>query len=247
MTLHITTTRPASTSTLTRARLLVSAGSTAGPLLIAVWAAQAATRDGYDVTRHPMSLLALGEGGWMQVANFVVTGALLIALGRGLRLLDGDARDRFWLARLVQMAGLGLISSGLFPVDAGAGFPAGAPEGRPDYTWHGILHEVGFATVMLSWTAAVFVLHQRSRREGDRFLHWATVGNFVTVLGLSALPHADSFPIRAVLAGGLQLAFLAVIAHRDLRRAGTATTNRQTGRESAERHPQKRQHCLPAR
>ena len=35
------------------------------------WLAQGLVRDGYDFTRHPMSLLALGEGGWVQIANFV--------------------------------------------------------------------------------------------------------------------------------------------------------------------------------
>ena len=51
----------------------------AGPVFIAVWAGQAFTRSGFDPTRHPASLLALGDQGWVQVTNFVITGALFVA------------------------------------------------------------------------------------------------------------------------------------------------------------------------
>ena len=49
------------------------------------WLAQGLVRDGYDFTRHPMSLLALGEGGWVQIASFCATGGLMLACAAGLR------------------------------------------------------------------------------------------------------------------------------------------------------------------
>jgi hypothetical protein len=66
-------------------RRLLICGLLAGPLFIAVALVQAVSRDGYDLGRHPISLLSLGEAGWMQVANFVVTGGLCLACAVGLR------------------------------------------------------------------------------------------------------------------------------------------------------------------
>jgi Protein of unknown function (DUF998) len=42
----------------------------AGPLFVGVAVGQVLLRDGFDLTRHPLSLLSLGELGWIQVTNF---------------------------------------------------------------------------------------------------------------------------------------------------------------------------------
>ena len=41
---------------------------------------QARSRDGYHPTRRDWSLLATGPDGWSQLANFVLTGLLVIAV-----------------------------------------------------------------------------------------------------------------------------------------------------------------------
>jgi hypothetical protein len=64
---------------------LLGWGVVAGPLYLAVGVAQALTRDGFDITRHPMSLLSNGALGWIQIANFVVSGLALLAFAVGLR------------------------------------------------------------------------------------------------------------------------------------------------------------------
>ena len=62
----------------------------ATPLFVILWAIQAATRDGFRPLFHPMSLLSLGDGGWVQIGNFVATGILFIAGGVALtRTLPG--------------------------------------------------------------------------------------------------------------------------------------------------------------
>src|ERR687894_2375879 len=68
-----------------RDRRLLSAGLAAGPVLGLSWLAQGLVRDGYDFTRHPMSLLALGEGGWVQIASFCLTGGLMLTCAAGVR------------------------------------------------------------------------------------------------------------------------------------------------------------------
>ncbi len=83
----MTTTSASAVTTTTRVstRTLLAAGLVAGPLYTAVWLGQAATREGFDITRHPASLLANGGPGWIQTANFVIAGILSIAAAVGVR------------------------------------------------------------------------------------------------------------------------------------------------------------------
>jgi Protein of unknown function (DUF998) len=77
MTQDLTTPRAGAAGTsVTRALL---AGGGAGPLFILVGLLQAFTRDGFDLRRHPLSLLSNGDLGWIQIANFIVTGRRLPA------------------------------------------------------------------------------------------------------------------------------------------------------------------------
>ena len=64
---------------------LLACGVLAGPLFLAVLMIQAFTREGFDLSRHPLSLLSLGDLGSIQIANFVVTGALFVACAIGMR------------------------------------------------------------------------------------------------------------------------------------------------------------------
>ena len=55
-------------------------GGVVGPVLfIAVFLIEGLTRPGYSAWRHYVSQLATGTGGWVQVVNFLVCGALVIA------------------------------------------------------------------------------------------------------------------------------------------------------------------------
>ena len=75
-------------------RLLLIGGIVAAPLFIVLWAVQAFTREGFRPTFHPLSLLSLGDGGWVQVANFVTCGALFIVGAAGLRRRLHSGRGR---------------------------------------------------------------------------------------------------------------------------------------------------------
>lgn len=200
------------------ARGLVNAGSMAAPILLLVWLAQAIWRPGYDLSRHPMSLLALGDGGWVQTANFVVTGLLVLALARGFRLLYQQGIGRGAIPVLVAIIGVGLIASGMFPTDAGAGFPLGAPAGMPELTTIGILHEIAHAAVMASYTVVSVMLFLRFSRERDWAMLTCTTCVFIAVVAVAVVPHVESFPIRMVIAGAIPLVYLAVVAQRELRK-----------------------------
>jgi Protein of unknown function (DUF998) len=57
----------------------------AGPLYAVVSLAQALTRPGFSLARDEWSLLALGHMGWIQMANLILTGAMTVAGGIGIR------------------------------------------------------------------------------------------------------------------------------------------------------------------
>ena len=108
--------------------------------------AQAFTRDGFDLGRHPISLLSLGDLGWVQIANFIVTGVLYVACAVGLRRTLRAGRGATWGPRLVGALGVGLIVGRCLRHRCGSRLSTpGAPAGAPlEITWHGVLHEVGF-------------------------------------------------------------------------------------------------------
>lgn len=193
---------------------LLSAGLAAGPVFGLTWLVQGLVRDGYDFTRHPLSLLALGEGGWVQIVSFVATGGLMLACAAGLRRALVDGPGARWAPRLVAAIGVGLVAAGVFTTDPGAGFPAGAPEGAPQMSAHGIVHEVSHLVVVAAWIALCFVLRTRFARVGDRGWARACVAAVPIAIVLVAFPHLDSFPIRIAVASVLQLGFVGLAARR---------------------------------
>jgi hypothetical membrane protein len=130
---------------------------------------QALTRPGFDLARHDASLLSNGDLGWIQVANFVLTGLMVIACAVGMRRALSRGRGALAGPLLIAIYGVGLVGAGLFAADPMSGFPAGAPAGRPDaITTHGLLH-LAFAGVgFLCFIAACFVLARRFSAERRR-------------------------------------------------------------------------------
>jgi Protein of unknown function (DUF998) len=194
---------------------LLACGIVAGPLFLAAWLIQAFTRDGFDPTRHPLSLLSLGELGWIQIANFVVTGVLYLACAVGMWRVLHPGRSGTWGPLLVGGFGLGLILAGIFTTDPGAGFPPGAPAGAPEQlSWHGVLHEAGFVVAVVSWAAVCFVLVRRF----VALKQWGWVGAGVAtplaVLVLASWPDPDSLSLRLVIASAIQFGFIAAVAAR---------------------------------
>jgi hypothetical protein len=150
-------------------RRLLTCGVIAGPLFIVVVLLQAFLRDGFEFHRHPVSMLALGEFGWIQIANFVVTGALFVACAFGMRRVLHPGRGGTWGPWLIGLFGAALIGGGVFLSDPALGFPPGTPEGPPaELSVPGILHGLAFAIGMASLIAAFFVFARRFAAVRDR-------------------------------------------------------------------------------
>jgi hypothetical membrane protein len=206
---------PAATSRDT-ARLL-ACGVVAGPLFLAVLMIQAFTRDGFDLSRHPISLLSLGDLGWIQIANFVVTGALFVACSIGMRRVLRPGRSATWAPRLVGALGIALIVAGVFTTDPGAGFPPGAPAGAPEQiSWHGMLHEVGFGLAFLGMIVGCLVFARRFAALKRRGWVAACVGTAAAALVLASWPDTG-VSVRLVIASAILFGFVAATTARLMR------------------------------
>ncbi|MGW0807941.1 DUF998 domain-containing protein [Nonomuraea sp. NPDC002799] len=193
---------------------LLACGLLAGPVFLTVWLVQALTRAGFDPAYHPLSLLSLGEAGWIQIGNFVVTGLLVIGFAAGLRRTPAGGVA----AALMALSGAGLMMAGVFTTDPGAGFPPGAPAGAPpQVSWHGLLHEVGFAVATLTWIAACVVLARRFTGRA----RWWCVAAPVLAVAVSAWPDLSSLSLRLVAGSAVQFALTAYLAAYLAARADT--------------------------
>ncbi|MGA5463575.1 DUF998 domain-containing protein [Mycobacterium sp. NPDC050041] len=137
---------------------LLGYGVIAGPLYVLTAFGQAVFRDGYDPSRHTVSQFANGDWGWIQIASFLVTGAMTIAAAVGIGRALKPGRRASWAAVLIGVYGAALIVAGIFPADPADGFPPGTPEGAGSVSGHGLAHfaaaGVGFACLI----AAAFVI-----------------------------------------------------------------------------------------
>lgn len=158
----------------------------AGPFYVVVSLAQALTRHGFDLARDEWSLLALGHLGWIQQANLILTGVMIIVGAAGVRRAIGRFADAgTWAPRLLAGYGLGLVGAGIFRADAAGGFPPGTPAGRAAHvSGHGLLHllfgSLGFACLI----AACFVIARSYHRRTD--LRGAVASGAVGVLFAAA-------------------------------------------------------------
>src|SRR5260370_19233541 len=127
------------TKTQSLTRILRLCGAIAGPLFILTVLIQDYTRPAFNPRLQPLSLLSLGEWGWVQIVNFVLAGVLNLLYAGGLRGRLHPGRAGTWGPLLIGAYGLGLISVGVFRPDPDNGFPPGviAPT-HP--SWHGALH-----------------------------------------------------------------------------------------------------------
>lgn len=146
-------------------RSLLRWGLLAGPFYLAVGLIQALLRDGFSLSRHPLSVLANGPGGWVQTVNFVFTGLMVLAAALGFgRVLGPKSRAVTWF-----LAGFGLamIVAAIFPADPVDGFPPGTPKGFPtSISTTGLVHfaagSLGFAFLAISCFFAAWVMRRRN-------------------------------------------------------------------------------------
>jgi hypothetical protein len=150
---------------------LLGCGVAAGMLFVIANAIEIPTRQGFDIRRHAVSMLSLGDLGWIQVLTFTLTGVLAIAFAIGMRPMLRPGKACTWGPALVAVYGAGLLAAGIFSTDPGLGFPPGTPAGIPAMSWHGMLHSIAFFVLFTAIVSACFVVARRFWSDGQS--QWA--------------------------------------------------------------------------
>jgi hypothetical membrane protein len=204
-----------------------------GPLFfIGTFLIEGITRPGYSAWRHYVSQLATGDGGWVQVANFLVCGTLVTCFAIGLRQALGSGRASVAAPILLGLFAAALIVAGIFVTDPALGYPVGAPL---IHTAHGMIHGLAGLAAFTLLPAAAFTMASRFSADPST-RRWAvysmSVGllmiacfiasTFVSVLDeRGVLPNAPTGFLQriAIIAGWTWISMLAL---RELNPQGTS-------------------------
>lgn len=138
-------------------RLLLAAGAVGAVAFVLVWAIEGATRAGYRASQLPISALSLGDRGWVQVVDFLIGAAGLLAFAAGIHRALAGRPGAVWAVVLLVVCALGLVASGAFPMDPPVGDPAAEPVTTAT-TRTGALHAVAGLAVFATLPSAAVLL-----------------------------------------------------------------------------------------
>ena len=210
-----------------RTRSLLRYGMIVGVFYLAVGLIQAFVRDGFDLSRHALSHLANGPGGWVQTANFALSGLMVMAAAVGFaRALRPGGRAASWL---LGVFGVSMIAAAAFPADPVDGFPVGTPEGMPTtISTTGLVHFMaggfGFLALAASCVATAFAMRRGGAAAGTVWLSLlaglAVLGGFVGPMVIPGLPGGVAGIWFAVVVGWVWLALMSARLSRTAHAAG---------------------------
>ncbi|ABS63999.1 conserved hypothetical protein [Parvibaculum lavamentivorans DS-1] len=191
---------------LTADRLLLHSGIVAGLLFFVVPTILVFTRPGFDIERHAISMLSLGEGGWMMKAVFIVSGLFVLACAWGIHAELARGQGGIAAPLLIGAYGVGLVLAGIFDAPAGLGFPQGTPDDQqPVMTTAATLHSLAFMIAFGGLILSCFVF---------AFHFWQTEQLFWAVASLATgivLPLLIGLGMSMVVAPGIAFYWAAML------------------------------------
>jgi hypothetical protein len=198
-------------------RALLWLGVIAGPFYLTVGVVQGLVRPGFSFARHPLSVLANGPGGWVQSANFVLSGVMVIAAAVGFgRVLGRRSRAVTW-----PLAGFGLamLVASVFHADPVDGFPPGTPLGPPTtISPMGLTHfasgALGFVCLAVSCFCAAWMMRRRGAASLAAVSLFGGLSIVVGFFGGAAVPIGTWGIWYAVVVGWAWLAILSLRLRR---------------------------------
>jgi hypothetical membrane protein len=207
-------------------RLLLACGVIGSLLNIVVLLILGATRPGYNALLIPDSSLELGEGGWIQITNYIICGVLLLGFAIGLRRVLRTGRGSTWGPILLGLFGLSFIGIGIFVTDPVLGYPPGASS-TP--TVPGTLHNLLGQLQFISLAAACFVLARREAADSaSRGWAWYSVATGLLVVAsdivfVLTFKILDGGPVGLIARIGIIVSgcWVALLAVRLMRKQGT--------------------------
>ncbi len=213
-------------------RLLVACGAIGPLLFIVVFLIEGATRPGYSAWHNFVSDLSQSDQGWMQIANFLVCGVLMLCFALGLRQALRAGKGAVWGPLLLGIFGLSLLVAGLFVTDPSLGYyPPGTSSSTQ--TLHGMIHGTNAPLAFGSLTVAIFVLARRFA-SNPAWRGWTLysllagiicVVSFIACLVVAILDQKGVFPNSptglleriAIIVGWSWIALLALWCLRQMR------------------------------
>jgi hypothetical protein len=149
---------------------LLGYGVLAGVVFEASILIQGLTRHGFRLAHHDASLLSNGPLGWIQIATFLVAGAMTVAAAAGMRRALAGRPGGTWGPRLIAVYGAGLMAAGPLYADPAYGFGPGAPAGKAMHiSWHAAGHLISASIGFTALIVACFVVGRyfgRARHRG---------------------------------------------------------------------------------
>lgn len=193
-----------------RVGLAAVAGMVGAVLFVSVFTVYGWLYPGYSPTRMFVSELSLGSYGWVQILNFVLTGALVLAFGRGLAVHFSTGAASRAGPVLVQIIGASLMVSGPFTTDPSSMFDQASV--------HGVVHGIFGALFFTLAPVSCFVFYRRFRSDaGWRLLAgWTLASGTVLAVGVPVLkisqqPGSGLFEWKGLVQRVLLVTFMAWI------------------------------------
>jgi hypothetical protein len=159
-------------------RSMLGWGVVAGPFYLLVGLVLAFTREGFDFARHPLSVLMLGDGGWMQITNLALSGVMVLVAGIGM--VRAGARGT---GIAVGTYGVAMVAGAIFPPDPMPGFPPGQ-DGATTMSLSGVLHFAFGGIGFIAFGVAALLFGGWLARHGERGrAAWSRVAGVVVLVG----------------------------------------------------------------
>ncbi|TPW73452.1 DUF998 domain-containing protein [Schumannella sp. 10F1B-5-1] len=188
-------------------RSLLGWGVVAGPFYVVVGLVLALTRPGFELSRHALSLLMLGDLGWLQRANLALTGLMVLAAAVGIVRAIRSGRG-LAIGVLTGVHGVALVLSAVFAPDPVAGFPPGSAGG--EFSLSGILHLLFGAIGFVAIAVAAFAHAAWSRGVGrPRVAVLSVALGVLVLLGFAGGAALSGGPAASA---GIALLWIAVLA-----------------------------------
>ena len=150
-------------------RQLAWAGIIGPTLFVGIFMLEGWLRPSYEPLKMYVSELSLGLRGWIQIANFVVFGLLLLVFTRAVAAEFQSGKASRGGIILLTILAICFLISGPFVMD-----PPSTPQNQ--MTFQGTLHGIFGAIVFLLMPVSCFVFLRRFREDPKwQFLQWWTL------------------------------------------------------------------------
>jgi hypothetical membrane protein len=161
------------------ARWLTLTGVVGPVLFVAVFTIAGLLRPGYSAIREVVSDLGRGPNAWIQNANFVIFGFMLIVFSISFYQSMSSVIGKRWLwisLLLFILSGIGFVAAAFFPVPS----PSDPSMIRAS---QGILHMICFLAAIVPPIVALFIVGWQLRRNQ----WWSRLGWYSLITGAAAL------------------------------------------------------------